>query len=98
MRLGTGSGRRAGYFYFQRLFAVATLAETGVEVNRGVDLGHADGRLVDHLGGDVFPYYSLALEAVCANLLVQQLRLLEAFPEVGCLRGRHEVVELVARH
>lgn len=65
-----------------------------MEINCGIDLGHAHGRLglVDDLGGDVFTYYSLTLEAVCANLLVQELRLLKALAEVSQRRRLHEVV------
>ena len=83
MRLGTGGCHRDRLLYFHSLFAVATLAETGVEINGGVHLGDANGRLVDDLSSDVFTYYSLTLEAVCANLLVQELRLLEALAKVG---------------
>lgn len=54
-----------------------------MEINGGVHLGDANGRLVDDLSSDVFTYYSLTLEAVCANLLVQELRLLEALAKVG---------------
>jgi hypothetical protein len=92
--MGTGSCHRDRLLYFQSLFAVATLAETGVKINGGVDLGHAYGRLglVDNLRGDVFTYYSLTLEAVCANLLVHELRLLEALAKVSHRRRLHEVV------
>lgn len=85
MRLGTGGCHRDRLLYFQSLFAVATLAETGVEINGGVHLVDANGRLglVDNLSSNVFTYYSLTLEAVCANLLVQELRLLEALAKVG---------------
>ena len=92
--MGTGSCSWDRLLYFQSLFTIATLAETGVEINCGINLVHAVGRLglVDDLGCDVFTYYSLTLEAVCVNLLVQELRLLEALSEVSHRRRLHEVV------
>jgi len=72
LRLGTGSCSRNGLLDFKDLFAIATLAETRVEINVRVHLVDANGRLglVYDLGSDVFTYYSLTLEAVHANLLM----------------------------
>jgi len=98
LRLGTGGCGWDGLLHFKDLFAVATLAETRVEINIGVHLANGRLGLVDDLGGDVFAYYSLTLQAVRANLLVQQLRLMEALAETRRWMGLHEVVELMAGH